>query len=137
MTTRGIRNNNPGNIDKGQTWEGLADIQPDQRFCTFVTPEYGIRAIHEILQSYENKHNLDTIREIISRWAPPSENDTGAYIADVTAHVPPVGADDIVNVMDPDIAYGLVTAIIYHENSGFQYPEEIVWKGLSLAGVQV
>ena len=43
---RGIRNHNPGNIDKGADWEGLADDQSsDSRFCVFKDPVWGIRAM--------------------------------------------------------------------------------------------
>lgn len=136
MVSRGIRNNNPGNIDKGQSWEGLADDQPDPRFCTFVSPEYGIRAIHKILQSYQSKYGLDTVDGIISRWAPPSENDTVSYINDVSKRCALMPSDHI-EVMAPDIAQALVKGIIFHENAGYEYPEEVIWKGLQLAGVQV
>lgn len=133
---RGIRNNNPGNIDKGQPWKGLAANQYDSRFCTFIAPEYGIRALHLILQTYQSKYSLKTIREIISRWAPPRENDTESYIQHV-AKFCGVKDDTEIDVMDSRHAMPLVDAIIAHENAGYTYPEEVVWKGLQLAGVQV
>ena len=37
-----------------------------------------------MLRSYYNTHNLKTIQAIIKRWAPPSENDTDAYISAVS-----------------------------------------------------
>ena len=42
MPARGIRNNNPGNIRKGEKWKGLSPIQNDSSFCVFKSPEYGI-----------------------------------------------------------------------------------------------
>ena len=80
--TRGIRNNNPGNIEKSKNnkWQGMAESQPDKRFITFTSPEWGIRAIARILINYKDKYDLDTVKKIISRWAPPSENNTGAYV---------------------------------------------------------
>lgn len=133
---RGIRNNNPGNIDKGQPWKGLADDQPDPRFCTFISPEWGIRAIHIILQSYDRKYGLRTVRKIINRWAPPSENDTDEYISDVAGDIG-VQPDDELDVMHRDTAYGLVVGIIQHENANYRYPPEVVWAGLQKAGVKV
>lgn len=134
MTTRGIRNNNPGNIDKGQPWQGLSDVQSDERFCTFVSPEYGIRAIHIILQSYQREYKIRTISGIISRWAPPSENNTEAYIEHVSKLV---DADPLarINVLEPATAYGIVCGIIAHENAGYKYEDAVVWAGLSAAGV--
>lgn len=132
---RGIRNNNPGNIDKGQPWVGLSETQTDPRFCTFVSPEYGIRAIHIILQSYQRKYKIDTISGIISRWAPPSENNTEAYIKHVSdlVDVDPMAR---INVFEPATAYGLVCGIIAHENAGYKYEDRVVWEGLKLAGVK-
>lgn len=133
---RGIRNNNPGNIDKGQPWKGLAKDQPDPRFCTFESPEWGIRALHIILQTYQDKYNLRTVDGIINRWAPSIENDTESYVAHVSK-LCAVMPDDQIDIMEPDMAQALVKAIIKHENAGYEYPEEVMWKGLSLAGVQV
>lgn len=133
---RGIRDNNPGNIDKGQPWQGLAESQDDPRFCTFVSPEYGIRAIHIILQSYARKYGLRTVAGIIGRWAPPTENDTASYVKHVAALVG-VGPEEAIDIMNSNTAFWLVTAIIAHENAGYQYPEEIVWSGLEKAGVKL
>ena len=41
MTTRGIRNHNPGNIRHGEQWQGLAKEQTDPSFCVFISNEYG------------------------------------------------------------------------------------------------
>lgn len=134
QSLRGIRNNNPGNIDKGQNWEGLAPEQPDPRFCTFIDPEHGIRAMHLILQTYQTKYGLWTIFHILSRWAPKEENDLVAYVNDVEQRMG-IDEDAEIKVMEPATAFSLVNAIIAHEDAGFQYPEETVWKGLQLAGV--
>lgn len=81
MAARGIRNNNPLNIEKGQPWQGLRPEQTDKRFCQFINLEYGFRAAFKILQTYFGKRPpVSTVRAIITRWAPPSENDTEKYI---------------------------------------------------------
>ena len=71
MTTppRGIRNRNPGNIDRGRDrWQGMADDQsPDPRFVVFTEAEWGIRAIVRVLRSYRDRHGLETVRAIVSR----------------------------------------------------------------------
>lgn len=79
---RGIRSNNPLNIDyhPTQKWQGLADPPTDGRFARFVKPEFGVRAGVIILQAYR-KRGVVTVRQIISRWAPPVENSTENYIA--------------------------------------------------------
>jgi hypothetical protein len=61
-------------------------MQTDRAFCQFKSLEYGWRAAFILLtRTYYHKYRLYTIRGIISRWAPPSENKTEAYIANVSA----------------------------------------------------
>lgn len=81
MKTKGIRNNNPANIRRGCNWKGLIRQQTDKEFCQFTTMIWGVRALLVTLRTYVVKHHLHTVREIITRWAPPSDgNNTEAYI---------------------------------------------------------
>ena len=85
---RGIRNNNPLNIRRSSThWLGARKEQTDKSFVQFETMAYGYRAAWKILQTYYERfcmQNKDyTVRNIITRWAPPTENDTEAYIMNV------------------------------------------------------
>lgn len=81
MSTRGIRNNNPANIRRGCNWKGLAKVQTDREFCQFDSMTWGVRALLVTLRTYVVKHHLHTVREVITRWAPPSDgNNTEAYI---------------------------------------------------------
>ena len=134
METRGVRNHNPGNIERGTVeWVGMsADQSADPRFIVFDAPEYGIRAIARILMTYYRRHGLNTVRAIVSRWAPPSENDTGAYAAHVAKRLG-VAADAAVDVMNRQILRSLVNGIIAHENAGYVYPAEMIDKGVDLA----
>jgi hypothetical protein len=85
--TRGLRNNNPGNIEKGST-KYLGEIDgADERFKTFSTIEYGYRAIYVLLDYYKRKYGLNTIDGIINRYAPGHENNTAAYISFVASKV--------------------------------------------------
>jgi len=77
-----IKNNNPGNIRRvqGQKWQG--EIIPSPfvpGFSSFVSLEYGYRALLKLLNNYIGK-GFNNIEKIITRWAPPSENNTAAYI---------------------------------------------------------
>ena len=81
---RGLRNNNPGNIRRSKdNWQGLAPEQTDPQFFQFTAPEWGYRALIKTLQTYRKKHNLQTIAEMIGRWAPTNENNTSGYISRV------------------------------------------------------
>ena len=77
---RGLRNNNPLNIRKGCRWLGLRDFPKDKKFCEFKTMAYGYRAAFVTLRTYYSKHDCRTLRKIINRWAPSSENNTISYL---------------------------------------------------------
>lgn len=81
---RGLRNNNPGNIrHSSEKWQGEV-ATTDQSFKAFSSMAYGYRAMFKILYNYQKKYGLRTIRQLVSRWAPPTENDTEAYISAVS-----------------------------------------------------
>ena len=85
---RGIRNNNPLNIRKGNNWQGERPIQHDKAFEEFSSMTYGIRAGFIIIRKYMSGYNgltrkFNTIEQIIRRWAPPTENATQKYIDQV------------------------------------------------------
>lgn len=126
---RGIRNNNPGNIRKGQKWRGLAKEQNDPAFDTFTTAEYGIRALAKVLLTYERKYGLNTVRGIIGRWAPPNENNTTAYVNHVAALLS-VDPDQVVSVREKLPL--LIPAIIQHENGIQPYSEKTIADGIGL-----
>ena len=129
---RGIRNNNPGNIRKSvAVWLGEVDGQ-DDAFETFDTPEHGIRALAKILLNYQRKRKLRTISQIISRWAPPSENDTTAYEQTVADGVG-VGINDVLDLENSIVLDSLVKAIIQHENGQQPYSDSMIGIGVSLA----
>ncbi len=134
MTRRGIRNNNPGNIRHGDAWQGLAEQQTDSSFCVFRSPEYGIRALAKVLLNYEKKYGLNTVRKIVSRYAPENENDTESYIKSVAGQLG-VDTDEPITVRDKATLLVLVKAIIRHENGEQPYSNEILIKGLEMAGV--
>lgn len=140
---RGIANNNPGNIRHGDQWQGMAKPaeQKDRDFVTFTSASWGIRAMARTLISYKDKHGLNTVRGIINRWAPPVENNTGAYVNHVAALIG-VSPDSQVDVYDYGVMRPLVEAIIKHENgpgplknANTWYDDTTVIEGLKLAGV--
>ena len=87
---RGIRNNNPLNIRHSPSrWQGMAVEQTDPSFVQFQSMAYGYRAACKLLHSYWQRFRKEgkpfTVRTIISRWAPPEDNnDTEGYIRSVT-----------------------------------------------------
>ncbi|AAU90959.1 hypothetical protein [Methylococcus capsulatus] len=112
---RGLRNNNPGNLvySPRNAWEG--QVGHDGRFARFEQMEDGVRALGVTLLNYQRKRQLHTVRQIITRWAPPNENDTATYIRRVAAALD-VGADDRIILSDRKTLTLLVWAISTHEN---------------------
>ena len=117
-TPRGIRNCNPGNIEFGPYTRGMGASATDGRFAIFATMADGVCALARLLIVYYDKplaDRIDTVREIINRWAPSNENDTNAYIAAV-CQLCTVGPDAILNLRDFPTLYWLTVAIGEHEN---------------------
>ena len=136
MTTpRGIRNNNPGNLRHGDNWRGLAVEQTDDAFCQFVLPEYGIRALAKTLTTYQQKYGLNSIGDIIKRWAPSNENDTTAYIASV-CHQTRRSANAPIDLSEYKAMRALLVAIITHENGEQPYSDKQIDDGLLLADIR-
>lgn len=119
MTPRGIRCHNPGNIkelpgDKTQ-WKGERATDDDPIFEEFDSAKYGIRALARILINYKKKYGIDTLRKVIERWAPSSENDTDSYLDHVCQRVG-FGPDDHIDIENRLLLGRLIAAIILQEN---------------------
>lgn len=84
MTPRGIRNNNPLNIRIGNAWLGEVPIPTDKEFEQFTSLRWGLRAGFLLLKRYISRYHLNSIRLIVSRWSPSSENNTEEYIKRVS-----------------------------------------------------
>lgn len=146
---RGVRLNNPGNIEHGAPWQGLADLQPDERFCSFVSAAYGFRAQAMQLIAYKDRHGCDTVRKIVSRWCPPSDptnwtaddpdgmKGLNAYIATVTRESG-FEADEVVNAHLYDDAYRLCRAMTVQEQGSFDkyFTKAQLDQGLLMAGAE-
>lgn len=125
---RGIRNNNPLNIEKGAPWNGLAPVQTDSRFAQFVDHRYGYRAAARIVDNYRAR-GVKTLSQIVSTWAPSVENNTMAYINSV-AQKTGISPDQEVN---REHYAPLFAAMTVHENGVNPYPIEDIIEGISWA----
>lgn len=79
--SRPNRNRNPGDIEYGKFTIAHGATAGDPRFAIFPDAATGFACMKALLQSpgYAGK----TVEEALNRWAPSSENDTNAYVADV------------------------------------------------------
>lgn len=122
---RGIRNNNPGNIE----FAGQDGATSDGRFAQFRTPFEGLRALsRQLLRYYDGKttgKQLRTVSDIVSTWAPKNENDTLAYIAHISQMLG-VSPDAEINLRDPNVMTTMMNGIIQKENGRNPYGDEMV-----------
>lgn len=116
---RGIRDNNPGNLEAGIGWLGIigtdtTNLQPGQPgFAIFSDSVYGLRALGTDLMTKMTADGLTTITSIISIYAPPASNDTAAYISSVAGDT---GLDPNATIpMDTTTLASLIRAIVNHE----------------------
>jgi hypothetical protein len=151
VTTIGMRQNNPGNLDEtivnGQktswierAWRG-EEISAN-RFARFNCPLNGLRALLITLHSYLTKDGCATVGDVVNRWAPRVENNTQAYIDDVCEYV-------IKNYTGPEFAWEegtllkptsddlipLGQALVHHENGEQPYTDyqwNAAWKATGL-----
>lgn len=112
---RGIRNNNPGNLNfVGQKGAHKEDHGDSSRFAAFDTMADGIRALRDQLMIY-GRRGINTIEGIISKYAPPSENNTQGYIAGLSQRVgaPPNAP---LNMADIAVQQQMISGISRIEN---------------------
>ena len=122
---RGIRNNNPGNIEYGRFAKSRGAAGSDGRFAKFPTPAQGIAAMYDLQRIYENDRGATTIAQRIGRWAPSTENDTSAYVRTVAAAMG-IDPNTPFSINDPTLGPAFVNAVIAHENGGNPYDATVV-----------
>ena len=95
--SRGLTNCNPGNIRQSKTrYKGERYPSRDSEFKEFESMAYGYRAMFVLLDTYSRRYGLCTIRQMLNRYAPPSENFTEGYIRFVSEKTG-IAPDEIVN----------------------------------------
>ena len=136
---RNYRNNNLGNLvfanQEGATLES-PNAKGEQRFARFNTPEEGIRALANQVSSYYNGtsaaagyQKLQTVSSIISKWAPPNENNTNQYIDNVSKYLG-VSPNEKIDVSKPEVMTQLVRAIATKEGGNPAVNNEFIKNAL-------
>lgn len=131
---RGIRNNNPGNLNYvGQNGATLEE-HATPRFARFNSAFEGFAALGKQIKAYYNGtskaagyQKLQSVEDIISRFAPASENNTQAYINKLSKMLG-VGRGDSLNIQDPKVLATLMNGITQIENGKNPYAPEMVLK---------
>ncbi|PLJ55300.1 hypothetical protein B6J66_03175, partial [Klebsiella quasipneumoniae] len=124
--TPGFRNHNPGNLKAAPNSTGKRG-----KFSTFASDDDGLSAMARQLMLYGDRGN-NTPGGIIQTYAPSSENNTRAYIDDVTSRTR-YGADQRLDLHNPEVLKTLMASMIQHEQGSQPYTEEQLKKAIQSA----
>ncbi len=113
---RGLRLCNPCNI-RISTDKFIGEVIPssDKQFKQFTRNAYGYRAAFRVLLTYITRYRVNTVRGMISRFAPATENHTEAYINTVAQRAC-IDPDRELRSVDKDELIRMVAAMSYVEN---------------------
>lgn len=140
MIPRPLRNNNPGDLEAGDHWQGLMPVaqlteqQKHERFAVFSAPEWGFRAFAVLLCNYKKLYNCNTVRKIVNRFAPPNENPTAGY-AEAVAHDVGVHPDDVIDPTEGVTLFALIKSMTKFETGSWEpyWHDAQLAQGLALA----
>lgn len=128
---RGIRNNNPGNLNyagqAGATMEG----GEGGRFAVFESMQHGVAALYKQLQLYF-KRGINTLSSIVKTYAPASDNNNvDAYISALTKATGK-GANEVLDSGDTETIARLMKGIVDHENGKGYISSSDIMGGIQL-----
>lgn len=121
---RGLRNCNPGNIRHAATRYKGETESADPAFKSFRSMAWGYRAMFVLLHTYRVRYRLTTLRGMIARWAPPSENNTGGYLAAVAGRSG-IDPDSEIGTCDRQTMMRIVAAMSRVENGVAAHESEV------------
>lgn len=127
---RGIRNNNPLNIEWNSVNNWVGQTGSDGRFAIFDKPEHGIRAAAKILKTYAGRGVL-TIEQIIGTWAPATENNVENYVKFIEQKTGKNRREAIVKEFGDYVP--MLAAMIHFENGKQPYPLSVIQAGVNLS----
>lgn len=123
--SRGTANCNPGNIRRARVcYKGEVHPSRDPAFKQFESMVWGYRAIFVLLHTYQMRYGLDTVEQMIGRWAPPTENHTEIYIRTVAGEVG-VESNEPIDTFDRSAMIRMAAAISRVENGTTANREEV------------
>jgi hypothetical protein len=119
----GQRINNPFNIRQyNQGFVG--ETGAEDGFISFEDPMYGVRAADKVLTTYGRDRDIDSIRGLVSRFAPPSENETQSYIDYISGQLG-IDADAEIDLSDPAMRSRILAPMAKIESRTEYTPDQI------------
>ncbi|MCP9269885.1 hypothetical protein M5U04_17810 [Xenorhabdus sp. XENO-1] len=136
---RGIRNNNPLNIEFAKQKGATVEDHPERRFAKFNTPYEGLERTAWQLRRYFNgltdKVQRQSVDLIVSKWAPPGKKDnnrTEEYIERVAKRLG-VGRYDRLDLNNHNVMYALMREMGMVESKSFPYDKDLVMAAITSA----
>ena len=128
-----FRNYNPLNI-RATNIDWVGKTGSNKGFEVFSNPEYGYRAAAKNLYTYNERDGLKSVRDLVTKWAPPSENNTNNYV-DVVAKDLGVDPDaDLGNLRsNPSLTKDLMKSMTKVEGSNNNFTDKHIENGVALA----
>ena len=123
--SRGIENCNPGNIRRSRV-RYLGELHPSQdtHFKQFESMAWGYRAMFVLLDSYSKRYGLKSLGEMLTRYAPPTENHTALYIESV-CDMTGIKADTELDTHSKRVMVPIVAAMSRIENGRIANLQEV------------
>lgn len=134
MITRGVRNNNPLNIRRTKDkWVGLRNTQTDSSFFQFIDDKYAFRAVFRIFRNYLKRNPFLTLKDLIYKWAPETENNSAGYLRFVCLHTGEKDNLFITSIIDDSIPriVSIVRSMAYMESNKW-YDSSVILQGYFL-----
>ncbi|HED6952210.1 hypothetical protein HV074_09920 [Citrobacter freundii] len=116
------RFNNPGNLRWAEGYE--TSNTKSGKFAVFPSLDEGVLAATKQLQIYAQR-GTNTVRDIVSKWAPSNENDTEEYIRHVVRSTK-FNENEKLNLNDPYVLAKLISAMASKEGAGSRVTEDRV-----------
>ncbi|CAD6007492.1 lytic transglycosylase domain-containing protein [Escherichia coli] len=113
--SRGIRNNNPGNLNFAGQKGATLESGPNARFASFPTMLEGIAALDRQVMLYL-KRGKNTIDQIIDIYAPSSDGNNTSSYKSYLAQYTGLGVKEKIDGSNFEIMRKLIQGIINHEN---------------------
>ena len=123
--SRGLRNCNPGNLRHGSVRYRGEVASTDDSFKCFESMAMGYRAMFVLLHTYQCRYGLKCIAEMIARYAPPTENNTTAYI-EAVVQISGIAADYILDTLSDESMLAVVSAMSRVENGVGACPADVI-----------
>lgn len=128
---RGIRNNNPGNLNYAGQAGATIEGGEGGRFAVFESMQHGVAALYKQLQLYF-KRGINTLSSIVKTYAPASDNNNvDAYISALTKATGK-GANEVLDSGDTATIARLMKGIVDHENGKGYISSSDIMGGIQL-----